>query len=176
PPAMIGAGKSVRCARCRTVWYVGGSQTPATPPPSAATAAGAAHPAPTVAPPTVAVEAEHPAAAESPAPPPSPEPVAPPAPPLPEPMAIAATTELVPISRGELAGEAEVAPPDDTAMADLMSEVRGRRRRMAPVLAAWVLSLAVVGGGLAAAYKYRGDVMDAWPASQRVYAALGIAR
>ncbi|HKM64588.1 MAG TPA: hypothetical protein VJY39_19075 [Acidisphaera sp.] len=91
-------------------------------------------------------------------------------------MAIAATTELVPISRGELAGEAEVAPPDDTAMADLMSEVRGRRRRMAPVLAAWVLSLAVVGGGLAAAYKYRGDVMDAWPASQRVYAALGIAR
>src|SRR5271166_412945 len=153
PPAMIGAGKSVRCARCRTVWYVGGSQTPATPPPSAATAAGAAHPAPTVAPmaipiavpapvaspavvpPTVAVEAEHPEAAE-----------------------------------------AEVAPPDDTAMADLMSEVRGRRRRMAPVLAAWVLSLAVVGGGLAAAYKYRGDVMDAWPASQRVYAALGIAR
>ena len=54
--------------------------------------------------------------------------------------------------------------------------VRPPARRASPVLvvAAWVVSLAVLGAGAAAGYVWRADVMAAWPPSQRLYAALGI--
>jgi predicted Zn finger-like uncharacterized protein len=200
PTAMIGSGKSVRCARCRTVWYVGSAQSAPAPaaiaeaPVAVAPVAAApvAHPAATVvavppvvppaaepvaaviAPPVIAATASPPAV---PPPPPPPVPVAEPvaAVPMPE-EPIAATTELVPIGHDEKISIAAVHGPNDSVMEDLMREARGKRRRVAPVLAAWVLSLAVVGGGLASAYKYRSQVMDAWPASERVYAVLGITR
>jgi predicted Zn finger-like uncharacterized protein len=40
--------------------------------------------------------------------------------------------------------------------------------------AAWILTLAVLGAGTWGAYKYRAQVMQAWPPSQRAYAAIGL--
>ncbi len=40
---------------------------------------------------------------------------------------------------------------------------------------AWIISLALVGAAAAAAVAYRGPIMQAWPPSQRAYAALGLA-
>lgn len=43
------------------------------------------------------------------------------------------------------------------------------------VLAGWVLSLAVIAGLAWSAYAWRAQIMHAWPPSERVYAALGLA-
>lgn len=42
------------------------------------------------------------------------------------------------------------------------------------VLAGWVLSVAIVIGLCWAAVVWRGDVMHAWPPSERLYSALGL--
>ena len=163
PLSMIGPGKSVRCARCRTVWHVAApdaappvpvSQVEPPPVPAIPTTVGEAarsHPA-------EADRAERPAYSSA--------------------FPIAATTELIRTEEDEL-----VPVPvglhvrrDESALERLSAIQPVRPRRMTPVLAAWVLSLAIVAGGLAAAYRYRADVMDAWPASRRVFAALGISR
>lgn len=47
--------------------------------------------------------------------------------------------------------------------------------RVVTVLA-WLLSLAVLGAGAWAGVTYRDKVMAAWPASERLYAALGMDR
>ena len=50
------------------------------------------------------------------------------------------------------------------------------RRRGVPWLAiAWVVSIAVVGGGVAALVVGREKVMQVWPPSVRGYAAVGLA-
>lgn len=46
--------------------------------------------------------------------------------------------------------------------------------RRAPLLLAWVASLAVIVALAAAAYQWRAPIMQAWPPSVRVYAALGL--
>ena len=38
----------------------------------------------------------------------------------------------------------------------------------------WVVSLVIWGVVIWAAYAYRSEIMDAWPPSQRLYAALGL--
>ena len=42
------------------------------------------------------------------------------------------------------------------------------------VAAAWLLSLALLGGAAFAAWHWRAEVMAAWPPSIRLYAALGL--
>ncbi len=49
---------------------------------------------------------------------------------------------------------------------------RAPRVRVA-VLAGWVLSLALIVAGLAAALSWRQGIVRAWPASTRIYTALG---
>lgn len=44
------------------------------------------------------------------------------------------------------------------------------------LLAAWLLSAALLAGCGAAAVAYRGPIMQAWPPSTRAFAALGLAR
>ena len=178
PPAMIGGGKNVRCARCRTTWYVGAQPRPepiTTPAfPEAVGEAALATPLPhaaTVS--TLSDVAPHPAA--EPPSSPSPEPFAPGAevlPPATGPDRIAATSELASVDWEEVTDTRA----DTFGMADNTSDIRVERRGLAPVLAAWVLSLAVVAAGLAAAYHYRASVMDSWPPSRRLYATLGITR
>ncbi len=49
------------------------------------------------------------------------------------------------------------------------------RRRRAAVLAGWAVSAMVLGAGAWAGIAWRGAVTQAWPASGRLYAALGYA-
>jgi predicted Zn finger-like uncharacterized protein len=102
---------------------------------------------------------------------------------------------------GETAGEAESTPPIPSAAspaaergplraeerppASRASEPRRRgtaagappaRARMSPALIAiaWVLTVAVLGGGGYAAVVNRADVLKAWPPSERAYRMLGL--
>jgi predicted Zn finger-like uncharacterized protein len=76
-----------------------------------------------------------------------------------------------------------VRPPDPAPERDLWADAQLRpdldmdppERGRALVVAAWVVSLVVLAGAVAAAYGYRDVVMQAWPPSTRVYAALGLA-
>lgn len=52
---------------------------------------------------------------------------------------------------------------------------RGRQIAVTP-LAAWVASVVLLVALVAAAYAWRGPIMAAWPPSERLYAALGLAR
>jgi hypothetical protein len=58
--------------------------------------------------------------------------------------------------------------PDDPGY-----EVTERRGRPA-VLLGWVASVMVWGLVIWAGYAYRAEIMNAWPPSQRLYAALGL--
>jgi predicted Zn finger-like uncharacterized protein len=53
-------------------------------------------------------------------------------------------------------------------------ELRETDRSRVAVLLAWVLSLAVLGGVVGAAYAERSAVMRLWPPSQRVYQLVGL--
>jgi hypothetical protein len=44
----------------------------------------------------------------------------------------------------------------------------------AALIAAWAVSIALVVGMAWAAVAWRGEVMHAWPPSERIYAALGL--
>ena len=68
--------------------------------------------------------------------------------------------------------EAERLLPSVGAVAD-RPPARTDRRRVAAVLGAWALSLAVLAAGTAAAIAWRAPIMHAWPASTRLYAAFG---
>jgi predicted Zn finger-like uncharacterized protein len=67
--------------------------------------------------------------------------------------------------------EALPAPP---AIAPLSSPAPARRRSKAPLAAAWLLTIAVLAGLGWAAFDRRAVIMEAWPPSIRVYAALGL--
>jgi predicted Zn finger-like uncharacterized protein len=85
-----------------------------------------------------------------------------PVPPEPAPLAIAPPAVAVaPAER--LAPEVPPAPPPAGAPAWL-------------VLAAWVLSFALLGAAGWGAVTWRQPVMQAWPASVRLYAVLGLSK
>lgn len=48
------------------------------------------------------------------------------------------------------------------------------RARSGVAAVAWIASIAILAGLLWAGYRYREDVMHAWPATERLYAALGL--
>ncbi|KAA5613263.1 hypothetical protein F1189_06120 [Rhodovastum atsumiense] len=96
-----------------------------------------------------------------PAPPPSSPAAAPPAPPpspvsRPEPRL---TAKVRPVPLSVLPEELEMPPAPPSAGAPL-----------AAAAAAWVLSLALLGGAGYAAWHWREEIMAAWPPSQRAYA------
>ena len=103
--------------------------------------------------------------AEAPAPaaPPLVE-AAPPPPPAVEPdppAAVAPEPPPAPAPRSE-----PLAAPRPTAAAEAPSPL---------LLRAWVASIAVVLAAIVALLVFHGAVMDAWPASRRLFAALGLA-
>jgi predicted Zn finger-like uncharacterized protein len=117
-------------------------------------ASGAGHPPAEAAPAADAAPREGAPGAAAPAEPAPPAPTPPdPAPPEPAPPA-------------PMAPPAAAAPP----------RLPGRLPpgHSAGLRLAWVLSLLVVIGALAAAAVWRGPIMRAWPPSMRVYAALGM--
>ncbi len=127
----------------------------------------------------------------------APEP-APPPPSLPDAEPVAATPERRPVTTAEmpergaaqatLAPEAEVEPAQEPPR-----PLRSRPRQHAPIypplprreeqqataergvaLAGWVGSLILVGTVLWLAYAWRSEIMELWPASARLYLALGL--
>jgi hypothetical protein len=64
-----------------------------------------------------------------------------------------------------------VAPAPEDRLAAPMPEPQRAGRALT---AAWVASFLVLGVAAFAAYDRRDDVMRAWPASERAYAALGM--
>jgi predicted Zn finger-like uncharacterized protein len=66
-------------------------------------------------------------------------------------------------------------PADESAPAPPSSPSRlAGRLQVSAVVAAWVLSLGVLGSLGWSAVHWRGDVMAAWPPSQRAYQAVGL--
>lgn len=145
PLERLAAGRVVKCARCATTW------TPPRPevPPLEASAVEATDPTPD--PEAAPAGAAEPARPDVPAPtvppPPAPSPTAPPPPaPLPE------------VAKFE-----SLAPP-----------VPSRRSR-APLVVAWLLTVAVLAGLGWAAVDRRAAIMKVWPPSIRAYVAIGLA-
>lgn len=103
------------------------------------------------------IAANAPAAIEA-APEPPPEP-------WPEPSAPLAPAEPVPLP--------EDRPPVRPAVVTGAATGRSLRER-APLSAAWLLSVAILAGLGWLAVARRAEVMQAWPASERIYAALGL--
>lgn len=94
----------------------------------------------------------------------APAPAAPPPPavvPEPPPPAAAPEPPPAPAPRPE-----PLAAPRPTAAAEAPSPV---------LLRAWVASIAVVLAAIVSLLVFHGAVMDAWPASRRLFAALGLA-
>ena len=57
----------------------------------------------------------------------------------------------------------------------VLPPARRKQRASVALVLAWVVSLAVVGGAIAALAIERDRIMSAWPPSTRAYAALGLA-
>ncbi|WP_158287557.1 zinc-ribbon domain-containing protein [Falsiroseomonas bella] len=159
PDTLLAAGpRLLRCARCS-------HQFEASAP--GAVAVAAAGPAAT------------PAPAEEPAPPPAPaaepqvtEPPPPPeaaAPPGPEP------------ARPEREPEPEPTPPPRAARAPRVADPPlpyrpppDSPRGGLPLVLAWLLSLAILGGAGWATWHYHAEIVAAWPPAERLYQALGV--
>jgi predicted Zn finger-like uncharacterized protein len=150
PDALIGGSRRLRCARCPAEWV-------ATPAPEAPAAAqGRPDDAAARAGLGERVAAESAAAAPASIGPTSlPPPTSDPAP------------SLRPEARPSLVsgGRPETRPAP---------AAQPRRARALTTVLAWLLTFAVLGAGAASCYRWRGEVMAAWPPSQRVYAALGL--
>jgi predicted Zn finger-like uncharacterized protein len=67
------------------------------------------------------------------------------------------------------------APPVEapTPIPDLSLAAPDQGRAGRGVAVAWIASLLLLGAGCWAGWEYRADVMAAWPASARLYGALG---
>lgn len=105
--------------------------------------------------------APEPAMAPSPAPAPDPAPPQaappPPAPPADRPPPSRGPTQSMPIDPPlPRLSDAPASPPDRLA------------------LAGWIMTLVVVALGTYAGFAFRGEIMEAWPASARLYQALGL--
>jgi len=72
-----------------------------------------------------------------------------------------------PLQRVEEASEQETAPKKK-------QKKPKRRKAMWPRLLAWGLFVFVILAILAGGFKYRGDIVSRWPASAKIYTALGI--
>lgn len=148
PDTLVGAApRRMRCARCGRVF------SPEAKPGEAETPIAAPpRPAATAPPEPVAVE-----------------PVA-----APEPERIAAP---VPVRVDALRAETE-AGPSGLQLPDAPNEVARRRelrRSSLGVMAAWAASFVLIASLAASAFVWRERVMTAWPPSERLYAALGLA-
>jgi predicted Zn finger-like uncharacterized protein len=159
PDALLGTGRPVRCARCGHEWLPGAAteaepaeahlrEVPREPPPGGSVVERlGGHP-------ERATELSV-SVADSPSPP-TPGPAPAPAPPTArdeEPVAEPALTASV--------GEALVAEPS-------------ARREGTLLRLAWAASLLILILLAWAAYGWRTEIMHAWPASERLYAALGL--
>ena len=147
PDTMLSSGRKVRCGKCGRQWS-----------PVDASVDAPAHrvaPAP-------------PAAADAVTAPPS----------RVRPAAEKLADMLVPTTPATAAPPQRFAPePAERILAPPAAHVAppARRRRAPPaVWLGWVASVAVWGMVIWAGYAYRAQVMDAWPPSQRLYAALGL--
>lgn len=152
PDAAIGASRRLRCARCPAEWVA----TPATVTPALATQARLDDG------PAKAGHSERPAA---------------------EPAVTATSVGAA----SQPTSMSDTAPSLRTeGRPSLVSGLRQDPRPVAPTAAAprrpraltavlaWLLTFAMLGAGAASCYRWRGEVMAAWPPSQRVYAALGL--
>ncbi len=155
PDALVRDGRNVRCARCRTQWSVTArSDTSAT----HASGPAPARPAPLLMP----VEA----------------------------FGLAEEDEELPVpSRmGQLPADPDFGfdpepPPaplrearparEPAARQAAETEDRGDRATRLLVGLGWLGTVAVLAGLVWAGYHFRADIMQAWPASERLYAALG---
>jgi hypothetical protein len=154
---MLGPARRLRCAQCGAEWQprakaVEPADVVAPPPQSPPAELVAREAAPTK------VEAES-APARS-APPPARKAVKPP-PPEPEPKQAEPETATLGELRERVAKAEEPPPPP-------------RRFRAALLAAAWVGTFAILTAGGWSAYAYRDKIIQAWPPSQRAYAALGL--
>jgi predicted Zn finger-like uncharacterized protein len=178
PDGMLAAGQAVRCARCGEQWQPVDAGAPVA-------AAPVTSPPPDAAPARPAVpEPADPASLAAPTlarPGPSIQPRLPPrsAPPRPAPPRPAPPRPAVPAWPRE-GREARQMPEEREnewgalAIDRLMGERPPPRRGGLGLQLAWVLSVVVIVAALVAAYAWRDAVMTAWPASARLYAALGL--
>ena len=146
PDSVVASKRAVRCARCGGDWVPGGADEPQSTPPVEATEAPPAPVAPEPAP--VAEEVSEP---EQIAEPPPVTPAAPPA------TLAAAQWQSV---AAAIAAEAAAQPPAPATP-------------KTPI-AAWFVSVALLAILAASSVAFRGPIMKAWPASTRLYAALGL--
>ena len=108
---------------------------------------------------------EAPPAAEV-APPPAPEP-----PPAAEPAA-EGTAAGIPADRPPPSRGPRQPNPIDPPLQRLSDAPASPPDRM--VLAGWLVTVAVLAVGIYAGFAFRGEIMEAWPASARLYQALGL--
>lgn len=81
-----------------------------------------------------------------------------------------------PLPRPPRRREAPSAPPPVVAPVEDEPEARPRARRVgAGAAIAWVVTLVLLAGAGYGAVRYPHAVIDAWPASARLYAMLGLA-
>ena len=148
PEAALAPGRPVRCARCGTEWA-----------PLPATETHAPRDTPPLVPPSLV-----PSSLDPPDPTVwrAPERVPGPAVPLDQPDAGAGADH--PRNRRVLIAQ----PASDATVR------RPRRTDTAPLIA-WLASLVLLAALVVAAYAWRGSIMAAWPPSERLYVALGLA-
>ncbi len=153
PEAALAPGRPVRCARCGTEWA-----------PLPATETRAPRDSPPLVPPSLI-----PSSLDPPDPTVwrAPERVSRPAVPLANPDAGADADLTRKLPRNPRVLTAQSAPG---------AAVRRPRRSDTAPLIAWLASLVLLIALIAAAYAWRGSIMAAWPPSERLYAALGLAR
>ncbi len=85
-----------------------------------------------------------------------------------------AVPELAPSAAAPVPGVADRARPQAEPLARGDEAAAAEPRGSATLLLAWVLSLAVLGGAVWGAIAYRSAVIEAWPASSRLYALFGL--
>lgn len=157
PEAKIGAGRKLRCARCRHDWWVE--------PPAAPAAEGGF--ARSVAQATAGLGAPpSPGPAEAPLPPP-------PAPPSPDPAPRPAPAEApgAPPVRPPPPRPPRQSQPIEPPLPRLGDAPP--RGRMALILA-WAASILFMLGFVAALLLFRAELAEAWPPLERLYQALGL--
>ena len=150
PETALAPGRAVRCGRCGTQW----APMPAkTRPPSDA---------PVLVPPSLVPSSLNPSG------------------PVGWPAAESIAGPVVPLGKPATGAEAAGEPPRNPKVlraarpAAETTVQRPRRSGTAPLIA-WLASLVVLVALVFAAYAWRDRIMAAWPPSERLYAALGIA-
>ena len=159
PDSLLGTGRPVRCARCTREWV-----------PETATQAAPGNggsPSPPVLPPPLSV-VERSALDRSGLGEPSERPARPIAPPLVE-IEPLAPIETSPLAEPVMPEPALSVPPED------IRDPRKVRRENTIVRLAWAASILLLVVLAWAAYGWRAEIMHAWPASERLYAAFGLA-